>query len=227
MKLKSGYFSRNLPMKRAFRSLPSLSLLFVAACASAGGPVPSDPRSEAATLAGYAGRAVLVLPVQQVSENPGLSSSRSQEAAVFREMMDYEIRFAFGDSPPARWVFAPTIIAASKRNIGVSADPLKLTVEGLNEKLPEPEESISETLRTQVRQIVALTDARYVLLPVYVRTLERPNGIRRATMRVVLIDARLAQVRWAEDISTEPAASLSRAVAAALSSRLAVMAGMR
>jgi hypothetical protein len=110
----------------------------------------------------------------------------------------------------------------------VSADPLKLSVESLTEKLPEPEESISETLRTQIRQIVALTDARYVLLPVSVRTLNfGQTGTRRATMRVVLIDARLAQVRWAEDISTEPAPTLSRSVAAALASRLAVMAGYR
>lgn len=226
MKLKSGYFSRNLPMKKAFRAVPFLSLILGAACASGGGSNP-DPLSEAATLAGYAGRAVLVLPVQQVSENPGVSSSRSDQALAFREMMDYEIRFAFGETPPARWVFAPSIIASSRRNIGVSADPLKLAVEGLTEKLPEPEDPISETLRTQVRQIVALTDARYVLLPAYVRVFERPNGTRRATMRVVLIDARLAQVRWAEDVSTEPATALNRSAAAALAGRLAVMAGVR
>lgn len=211
-------------MKRAFFASLCLALSFASGCASSGGPSASS----AETLTGYAGRAVLVLPVQQVSEIPGVTSSRSAAAIAFRETMDYEIRFAFGDSPPPRWTFAPAIIQSSKRNIGVSADPLNLSIESLTERLPEPEESISETLRTQIRQIVALTDARYVLLPVSVRTMNfGQTGTRRATMRVVLIDARLAQVRWAEDISTEPAPILNRSVAAALASRLAVMAGYR
>ncbi len=226
MKLSSGYFSRNLPMKKAFKSTLVLASLFSAACAS-GGPAAGGGSDESETLAEFAGRAVLVLPLQQVSEAPGTTSSNSELAVAFRQTMDYEIRFAFGDAPPSRWVFAPAIVASAKRNIGVSADPSKLAVEGLTEKLPEPGESVSETLRTQIRQLIALTDARYVLLPASVRFHEpRPNGTRRATMRIVLIDARLAQIRWAEDISTEPA-SLNRAAAAALASRLAVMAGFR
>ncbi len=214
-------------MKKAFGISLGLALIASMACAS-GGSGASDPNNDSASLAGYAGRAVLVLPLQQVSENPGVTSSRSYAAMAFREAMDYEIRFAFGDSPPARWVFGPAIIESSRRNIGVSADPLKLSVDGLTEKLPEPEESVSETLRTQLRQLIALTDARYVLLPVNVRSVNSGStGMRRATMRVVLIDARLAQVRWAEDISTEPAPALNRSVAASLASRLAVMAGLR
>lgn len=214
-------------MKKAFISIAVLALVWTASCAT-GGANPSDPADKASTLAGYIDRAVLVLPLQQVFEQPGITGSRSALAMAFREATDYEIQFAFGDSPPARWIFAPAIIASSKRNIGMSADPLKLAVEGLGERLPEPEEAISETLRTQVRQLIALTTARYVLLPVSVRSFEqRQSGTRRATMRVVLIDARLAQIRWAEDISFEPAPALNRAVAAALSSRLAVMAGLR
>ncbi len=214
-------------MKKAFIGISALALVWTASCAS-GGANSQDPADKASTLAGYTDRAVLVLPLQQVFEQPGVISSRSDMAAAFREATDYEIRFAFGDSPPARWIFAPAIIASSRRNIGMSADPLKLAVEGLGERLPEPDDMISETLRTQVRQLIALTNARYVLLPVSVRSLEqRQNGVRRATMRVVLIDARLAQIRWAEDISIEPAPVLNRAVAAALSSRLAVMAGLR
>jgi hypothetical protein len=212
-------------MKNALRMALALASASVMACASAAGVMGGE---QAEPLSAFAGRAVLVLPLQQVSENPGVSASRSEFAAAFRQTVDYEIRFAFGENPPARWVFAPTIIASSKRNVGVTADPTQLAVEGMNEKLPEPGEAVSEALRTQIRQLIALTDARYVLLPSSVRFYEpHPNGTRRATLRVVLIDARLAQVRWAEDISTEPATELNRATAAALASRLAVMAGMR
>lgn len=215
-------------MKRAFGVSSIIGLLLVSACASGRGSSSGDPGSDMAALSGYAGRAVLVLPLQQVSETAGVTVSRSAGALAFREAMDYEIRFAFGDSPPARWVFAPAIIQSSKRNIGVSANPLELSVEALTEKLPEPEDAVSETLRTQIRQLLALTDARYVLLPVNVRIVNSSvNGMRRATMRVVLIDGRLARVRWAEDISAEPVTALSRSVAAALASRLAVMAGVR
>lgn len=213
-------------MKKALIATLVITTLGTAACAGSGA-APGVPL-DAEPLSAFAARAVLVLPLQQVSEKTGVTSSQSGPATAFREAMDYEIRFAFGESPPSRWVFAPAIIASSKRNIGVSADPTRLSVEGLVEKLPEPDEAIAETLRTQVRQIIALTDARYVLLPVSVRFHEpRPNGTRRATMRVVLIDARLARIRWAEDISTEPAPELNRAAAAALAGRLAVMAGSR
>lgn len=212
-------------MKRAFRIFPVLGLAGVAGCASGG--APADPRDDSVNLAGYADRAVLVLPMQRVSDIPNLASSQSPAALAFREAMDYELRFAFGDEPPRRWVWAPAIITIARRNAGVTADPMRLSIEGLTGKLPEPEEPISESLRTQVRQLIALTDARYVLIPVSVRSFERPNGMRRATMRVVLVDGRLATVRWAEDISIEPAPAFNRTVAAGLASRLAVMAGLR
>lgn len=225
MKLKSGYFSRNLPMKKPLAATLVFAAIAATGCASSGA-APGVPL-DAEPLSAFAGRAVLVLPLQQVMEQSAVTSSQSDLANAFRQTMDYEIRFAFGESPPSRWVFAPAIIAQSKRNIGVSADPTRLSVEGLGEKLPEPDEAVSEALRTQVRQLIALTDARYVLLPVSVRFHEpRQNGMRRATLRVVLIDARLARIRWAEDISAEPAPTLNRAAAAALASRLAVMAGL-
>lgn len=214
------------PMKKALSHTVALATLFSAACA--GSALSPTGRDEAEPLSAFTGRAVAVLPLQMVSEQPSVSSSRSDLAAAFREAVDYEIRFAFGESPPSRWIFAPAIVASSRRNIGVTADPTKLSVDGLTEKLPEPGENISESLRTQVRQVIALTDARYVLIPVSVRFYEQQqNGTRRATMRVVLVDARLAEVRWAEDLTTEPAPELNRAAAAALANRLAVMAGLR
>ncbi len=213
-------------MKKALSITVAFAALFSAACAGSA-LNPSSPH-EVEPLSAFAGRAVVVLPLQQVSEGPSVSSSHTDLATAFRQTVDYEIRFAFGEVPPSRWIFAPAIVASAKRNAGMTADPTKLAVEGLTEKLPEPGESISETLRTQVRQLIALTDARYVLLPASVRFYEqRQSGTRRATMRVVLIDARLAQVRWAEDLSTEPAPALNRAAAAALASRLAVMAGLQ
>ncbi len=213
-------------MKKALSFSVALAALFNAACA--GSALNPAARDEAEPLSAFTARAVAVLPLQAVSEVPSVSNSRSELATAFRQTIDYEIRFAFGESPPSRWIFAPAIVESSRRNIGMSADPAKLAIEGLDEKLPEPGESISESLRTQVRQVIALTDARYVLLPVSVRFYEqRQSGVRRATMRVVLIDARLAQVRWAEDLTAEPATQLNRAAAAALASRLAVMAGVR
>jgi hypothetical protein len=225
--LKSGYFSRNLPMKRLFTALSVLASVGALGCASAG-PGAGGGQADQENLTAFAQRAVQVLPLQEVFEQPGGAISHSASALAFRENVDNDIRFSFGEAPPPRWSFAQAIIASSQRNLGVSADPLKLSVEGLSEKLPEPEDAVSETLRTQIRQIVALTDARYILLPVFVRTTEgRQAGVRRATMRVVLIDARLARVRWAEDISTDFSGPLGRSVSATLAGRLAQMAGAR
>lgn len=228
MKLKSRYFSRNLPMRKAFLSAAAFALLWLPGCASRGAPVSEQALADVSPLAGYTQRAVLVLPLQQLSEQAGRTNSLSAAATEFKDAMNYEIEFAFGESAPTRWVFAPRIIESSRRNFGVSADPRQIAVDQFIDKLPKPDEPLGETLRSQIRQIVALTDARFALLPVIVRFSEPEiSGMRRATMRVVLVDARLAQVRWASDIVTEPLSSMGRAAAASLAGRLAVMAGLR
>lgn len=214
-------------MKKVQTGISILLVPAMVACAARAPSVQPGPPTQLMPLAAYTQRPVLVLPLQQMIEGAGRSMASSRGPSASKDAFNYELRFAFGEAAPPRWIFAPQIIASSGRNIGLSADPTNLAVESLADRLPEIEVSISESLRTQIRQIVALTDARYVLLPVWLRHLPpESSGMLRATLRVVLIDARLAQVRWAGDISSGPSQSRSRA-SASVASNLAQLAGVR
>ena len=56
-----------------------------------------------------------------------------------------------------------------------------------------------EPLASEIRGLVALTSARYVVVPLEVHVDVRGNE-RRGSARMLLIDARTARVSWAEDI---------------------------
>jgi hypothetical protein len=58
---------------------------------------------------------------------------------------------------------------------------------------------LMEPLGTQIRQLVALQDGRYVLIPIEVDVDNRP-GRASGTMKVVLVDSRTARVVWVDSI---------------------------
>ena len=61
----------------------------------------------------------------------------------------------------------------------------------------------SAFLRMRLRNLVALTSARYVLIPLEVH-LDTKDNVRTGAMRVLLVDSRTARVTWADDIDAPP-----------------------
>jgi hypothetical protein len=103
-------------------------------------------------------------------------------------------------------------------------------------------EPLAEPLATQLRTIVALGDARYVLVPVEVRLERAPApsssagvtapgpasaGPGRAVLRLALVDARASQVRWSGDVASDTASALTTALAAGLAGRVADLVAQR
>jgi hypothetical protein len=79
-----------------------------------------------------------------------------------------------------------------------------------------------------MRSLVALTDARFALIPVELRFEAVPPsasvdvGSRRAILRLVLVDARLAEIQWTGDVAVDVHAPPTSAVIAGdLARRLA------
>jgi hypothetical protein len=62
--------------------------------------------------------------------------------------------------------------------------------------------------------MIALHDARAVLLPVDLRFERDAAGQGLAVLRVDLIDGRLGEVRWVGDVRSDPAATVSPALLA-------------
>jgi hypothetical protein len=112
----------------------------------------------------------------------------------------------------------------SRRNPAFGADPYALSAEGLRAGVRRSNANLGEPLASQVRSLIALTDARFAIVPVEVRFVPAPaDSGTRAILRVALLDGRLSQITWAGDVATDPAVSPPErgALLAGLASRFA------
>ena len=82
---------------------------------------------------------------------------------------------------------------------------------------------VVEPLAGQLRSLVALNDARYVLVPAELRfeRAAQSAGAARAVLRVTVVDARMSRVRWAGDVASDTVSAFSPALAAGVAARLA------
>jgi hypothetical protein len=167
---------------------------------------------------------MLVLPVQYLTFSDSLGwSAEAPGSRTYRGQLDDEITYALGERGlRSRWKFAPDVTTAAARNAGFTADPHAIEATEIRAGVKTDEWQLHEPLGSQLRSLVALSDARYVLFPVEVRFTNADSaGKGRAVLHVVVIDARRSQVQWAGDVWGAPTAKFSPAIAADLASRLA------
>lgn len=207
-----------------------LSLVVAGTIAASAGCARSPkvpPSTSAATtsptpLASLAGQRIVVLPLHylRATDTLGLSSTISKPKEFLRSLDD-EIAFAFGERGLSKqWVFPADLARSQRRNVGHSIDPYTLAAEVLRPTGPRRIPQLPDPLATQLRSLVALSEARYALFPVELR-FENSGGAGRAVLHVALLDARLANVRWAGEILGDTMRTLSPGVAASLANRLA------
>ena len=178
-------------------------------------------------LASIAAQRIVVAPAQRLrgADSVGWAAAVGPTPDYLRRVDD-EIAFAMRERElGAGWVFPPQLAAVARRNAPVAADPYALAVEQLLAPPPRsggPVE-ITEPLAGQLRSLVALNDARFVLVPAELRfeRVAQTAGAARAVLRVAVVDARLARVRWAGDVASDTASAHSPALAAGVAARLA------
>ena len=78
-----------------------------------------------------------------------------------------------------------------------------------------------DPLASQVRGLVGLKGSRYALLPVELRLEKRGAGTGVAILRVVMIDSRMAMIRWVGEVRSDPMKTLSLALTASVASHFA------
>ena len=208
-------------------ALPTLiAAAIFAACASqpsnqvsAAGEQPSP--TAARPLERMAGQQVLVLPVQYLSFLDSLGWQRSvPNKSAYLARLDTVIASTLTARGLGQaWTFGPEVARAARLNSIIMPDARALSAEWLRGRLL-PDQTVRDPLASQVRSLVGLKGSRYALLPVEIR-FEGHGGTGVATLRLVMIDSRLAQVRWVGEIRSDPARTFSPALASSIASRFA------
>jgi hypothetical protein len=192
-----------------------------AACASkpaerGASPTPMRP------LERMAGQQIIVLPVQYLASTDTLGWQKQiPNRAAFLAALDDHIEAAMAARGLGKaWVFGREVERASKLNSILITDARSLSAEWLRGRVL-PETTVRDPLAQQVRGLVGLKGSRYALLPVELRLENRPGGTGVAILRVVMIDSRMAQIRWVGEVQSDPMKTFSTALAANVATHFA------
>ena len=165
---------------------------------------------------------IIVFPVQYLSFHDSLGWGKAvPKQGEYLAGLDDEIAYALGERGlGAKWTFAPDITRIARRNSTVVSDPRALSSEQLRAPL-RVDEHLEEPLGSQIRSVLALKEGRFVLLPIDVDFRGAGPGSGVAVLRIVMLDAKLANVKWVGEVRSDPATMFSPALAASLASRFA------
>jgi hypothetical protein len=179
-------------------------------------PVPLRP------LERMAGQEILVLPVQYLSGTDTLGwQQQIPNRAAFLATLDDQIEAAMAARGLGRaWTFGREVERASKMNSILITDARSLSAEWLRGRVL-PDASVRDPLASQVRGLVGLKGSRYALLPVELRLENRGRGTGVAILRVVMIDSRMALIRWVGEVTSDPMRTLSPALTASVATHFA------
>lgn len=118
------------------------------------------------------------------------------------------------------WATPADVQRTAKRNAMYSTDPRNLGAFQVRNGVGPKATQLTDPLAGNLRRVVALHDARYLLMPVELRAEEGKDGGRLA-VRLLLVDARLNTVLWQADLMGDSAASYSPALLQKLATRVA------
>jgi hypothetical protein len=174
-------------------------------------------------LAWLAGQRVALTPVYRIREGDqlgwGAQIPRSREllraldSAIAGELAQRGLE--------KQWVYPADLARSMRASPTYAVDPYALAVEPLRNPSVAPGGKIGDPLATQLRTMIALHDSRMVLLPVELRFDRDKSGQGIAVLRAVLVDARVGEVRWVGEASSDPSSTFSRALVANAASRFA------
>ena len=197
---------------------------FVALCVGCASKPPETGASPTVMrpLERMAGQQLIVLPVQYLASTDTLGwQQQIPNRAAFLAALDDQIEAVMAARGLGKaWVFGREVERASKLNSILMTDARSLSAEWLRGRVL-PETTVRDPLAQQVRGLVGLKGSRYALLPVELRLENRPGGTGVAILRVVMIDSRMAQIRWVGEVVSDPMRTFSPALSANVATHFA------
>src|SRR5262249_51543620 len=139
-----------------------------------------------------------------------------------KTLLDADLASAFDERGLNKtWVLPAELARAYRQNSTYASDPFNLAEEQLRSPLLKLETRLAEPFASQVSVLIRVHDeVRYVLAPVELR-LEPAGTGGHGVLRVVLLDARLSNVVWIGEFSSDTLPAYSAAVTAGIASKLA------
>jgi len=165
---------------------------------------------------------LVVLPLQALRLTvPEWSANVGDQRAYLATVSD-EIAFAVRERAfKGKWAFPEDLARAARRNPGYAPDPYTIDVAPLAPVQRDPNKIIAEPLAGQLRAFAGLFNGRYALIPIEMRLAPDTSGGGRASVHLVVVDARAARITWMGDVSGDAARTFSPAIAAGLAGRVA------
>ena len=215
-------------------ALPVVALA-LAACAggssnvSAQSPAPAQNAAPgAASAAGpilgpFASQPVILLPTQFVVGGDSLGwAVAAGSPGEYLKAIDDEIVFALQQRRTARQWILPAALARKLRNnvTYAPADIYDIGAGPLRDPKLKTDEPLADPMASNLRSMIALTEARYVLVPIEI-SFAGPKNAGRAMLKLALVDARSARLVWIGVVASDPSPAFSPAIAAGLASRIA------
>ena len=215
-----AYFPR---MSRFWVPLLAASV-WTAACQRPSAQPVHPPAPPEHALANLAAQHIVVLPTYTAHAAAGLTWT-IPTVAELRRTMDADILSAFDERGLRKaWIFPEQLQSAYRRNPTYASDPYGLAEEPLRSPGLAIDQRLPEPLASQIRTMVAFhEDARLVLAPVelVLEPVSGATGGGRGTLRLVLMDARLSNVRWIGTVSGDASASFGPVITASVAAKLA------
>ena len=193
---------------------------FGAACASKPPETDASP-TVMRPLERMAGQQIVVFPVQYLASTDTLGwQQQIPNRAAYLAALDDQIEAAMTSRGIKSWAFGREVERASKMNSILMTDARSLSAEWLRGRTL-PETGVRDPLAQQVRGLVGLKGSRYALLPVELRFQNRGPGTGVAILRVVMIDSRMALIKWIGEVESDPTRTFSPALAANVAAHFA------
>ena len=213
-------------VRSTVRYFVHLSLTALVACGGARGssesPAPAE-QPDARPLAMLASQRVIVTPVHSVlsSDAAGWAAQAPRTRDALR-VLDDEIAIALGDRGlKSQWIYPPDLARAARNSPTYAVDPYTIGANPLRTADIKIGARVGDPLATQLRTMVALQEARLVVIPVELRYEKDKSGQGIAALKLAVIDGRLGEMRWSGTVRSDPAPLYSRAVLTSLAAHVA------
>ena len=203
------------------RTFPLAACLALAAACASKPPETDASPTVMRPLERMAGQQIVVFPVQYLASTDTLGwQQQIPNRAAYLAALDDQIEAAMTSRGIKSWAFGREVERASKMNSILMTDARSLSAEWLRGRTL-PETTVRDPLAQQVRGLVGLKGSRYALLPVEVRLQNRGPGTGVAILRVVMIDSRMALIKWVGEVESDPTRTFSPALAANVAAHFA------